>query len=109
MSTTPCPAGLIIKSGIILPSLVVLALLIITAAILLYLRLTHKSILEKQPEEQVDQILCNSDNAEFDYKMIFRVGSPTVKFNMKHGYVDFEVLGTDDNPLGPPVRYGLIW
>src|SRR5699024_12032581 len=44
-----------------------------------------------EPEVQQNLILCNSDTALFEYNLIFRVGCPTEKFDMKRGYIDFEI------------------
>lgn len=50
-------------------------------------------------------ILCHEDNAQFEYNLILRVGCPTPNFDMKKGYIDFEILGENDEITGNPVRF----
>jgi len=59
---------------------------------------------QKEPEKEVTMIHCSMENVRYEYRIAFRVGAPSVDFNLKNGFVEFELLGHGDVVMGIPVR-----
>ncbi|KAJ6219669.1 hypothetical protein RDWZM_005481 [Blomia tropicalis] len=104
--------------GVIIPAMIIALLLIITVIMIVYNRMAPKTVttvandppvqaavVPKQPEEQINLILCNSDNINFEYKLILRAGSASPDFDMNRAFIDFEFLGPNDEIIGVPVRF----
>lgn len=58
-----------------------------------------------EPEEQIQYMLCMSENAIYEYLLILRVGCPSQDFDRNNSYIDFEILGQKDEVIGSPVRF----
>ena len=58
-----------------------------------------------EPEEQTQYMLCMSENAIYDYLLIFRVGCPSHGFDLNNSCIDFEILGQKDEMIGSPFRF----
>ena len=102
-----------LKQGLILPGVFILIMFIVTIIAIFYqwyfstpnpITVSTTTATNQEPEKHFSEILCDSSTANFQYKAIFRVGCQTAKFDMKHGYIDFEILAKGDYPLGHPVR-----
>lgn len=89
--------------GVIIPVVVIILIILIVFSVVLYERFSLHA-LHKEPEEQLNLVVCTADNAEYEYNLIFRVGCATGDFDMKNGYIDFEILGPDKDIIGTPVR-----
>jgi len=94
------------RSGVILPATTI-AVLVIALAILMVLRpyCKYGTNFTGEPEMQINLVLCQEDNAEYEYTVVFRVGRPTPTFDIKNAYIDFEILGPKDEVIGCPVRF----
>lgn len=60
---------------------------------------------QHEPEKQINLVACMAENAEYEYKVVFQVGCPTGDFSMKRNYIDFEIIGPDNEVMGTPVRF----
>lgn len=59
-----------------------------------------------EPEKLDMWHLCNETTAIYKYQVIFRVGSPTPNFNMREGYIQFELgMVPGDRPFALPCRF----
>lgn len=89
-----------------MPALFVGVLFLVNVGVAIYDSLSPKTVKQtfQKPEEQENLVLCTSDMTEFDYTLIFRVGIPTPKFNLKTSYIDIAILGPEDELIGCPVR-----
>ncbi|KAI2799853.1 hypothetical protein BLOT_014281 [Blomia tropicalis] len=92
------------KSGVILPSLIIFIGLVAIIGTIINDYIKSNSTLG-QPEEQFNMILCHEHNAPYQYNLVFRVGCPSDNFDMKNGFVEFIILGPEDEPIGTPVRF----
>ena len=57
-----------------------------------------------QPQEDTILILCNENDAAYEYLMVLRVGCPTSSFDKKT-FIDCEILGKNDILMGYTVRF----
>ena len=58
----------------------------------------------QEPEEVDNPVLTNTDEGQFEYMLIFRTGSPIEKFQIKHAWIDFEIIRANNELIGAPVR-----
>ena len=94
--------------GIIFSTLVI-GLLVIVAAVVLLIQwyMTNQIKAQPLPEEQIQLQHCQEENALFEYKFVFRVGCPTALFDMKHGWIEMQLIEQNNVPIGIPIRYVL--
>lgn len=90
--------------SLIMPLILLGPLLIGLIMLILYSYVENISTIEPEPEVQENMILCMEENALYHYKLIFRVGCPDDNFDMKRSFVDFEILGFNDEIIGAPIR-----
>ena len=76
---------------------------VLLAVILLYF--TQWNDRPCDPEMQVNMVLCNPDQAVYEYLVVFRVGLATKGFDYNTNYIDLQLLTTNDEPIGQPNRY----
>ena len=96
-----------VKLGIILPLIISFILVITNLSFMLveFFCKSKKIIENTEPQEELIMVLCNEDDAVYQYAITFRVGNPTSNFDMKQSFIDIEILEAEDVVQGCPVRF----
>ena len=91
------------SKGYVLVLIEFVAAWILLLVILVYSTLCNQD--SREPEMQVNMVLCVAGKSSYEYLVVFRVGLATDGFNYNTNYIDLQLLTDNDEPIGSPLRY----